>query len=193
MAGAARKSRSKATGRSNASAFNTRRARASWRAYGFEPIDTATYRKRQIRKVRKAAQRQRADADSDEQMHMRIATYRDRDPDRFRSVYDLPTDNSSDDYIGGLDNSDTSDPPDDAAKQAASYRRDLKQRMRAAQIDAAYFQAQLDNATGKKGDAIDLTANPRAGRGKRRRKAPSPDTASPASAGRSGGIGKALG
>ena len=130
MANAARKSRSKASNPNSKSALKTRKARAaSWRAFGFEPISTTDYRKRQFKAVRKAVGRQRADVDPDELMHRRIATYRDRDPRRHRSVYDMPTD-ESDDYIGGMDESSSDDHPDEAAKQAASYRKELRRRLR---------------------------------------------------------------
>ena len=84
------------------------------------------YRKRQFRAVRKAARLDRSDAALDERMHRRIATYRDRDPERYRSVYDVPTDESSQDYIGGMDDSSSDDHPDEAAKDAAAYRKELK-------------------------------------------------------------------
>ena len=179
MAGAARKSRTKSSKRGSASAFNARRAKSAWRAFGFEPISSATYRKRQFKAVRKAAQQHRSDAALDGRIHRRIATYRDRDPERYRSVYDVPTDESSHDYVGGMDDSSSDNHPDEAAKEAAAYRKELKQRLRSAQVDAAYFEARLAAATGTKGDAIDLASGPGPDDNLPRKTAPSPDTPSP--------------
>ena len=133
MAGVARKSRTKASKCGSASAFNKGRSRLSWRTFGFEPISTDAYLKSQVKSVRRAARRQRSFADFDEQLHRRVATYRDRDPARYHSIYDQETDNSSDDYVGGMNDSSSEDHPDEAARKASRYRKRLQQRLRAAQ------------------------------------------------------------
>ena len=174
MAGKARKSRSRAEATQSARGRSNADKRTPWSAFGFEPITTGEYRRSQRRAVRAAARIQKRDSERDELMYRNIGTYMDRGPGGRTSIYDRPTDHSSDDYIGGMDSSSSDDHPDGAAMRAARYRKQLRRRLRTARDDAAYFEARLAEADGTREDPIDMQDDPI-----QRKTAPSPDTSSP--------------